>query len=372
MGTTRQTALYDRHVALGGRLVEFSGWQLPVQYQGIIAEHKAGRRQAAVFDTSHMGQLYIEGPAAGAALARVCTQNAADLAVGKCGYGFLLNASGGVIDDTILMRLDEQRFLLVVNAGTRGEDAEWLASHLPGDLPVRDALAEGWGKIDVQGPDAHAVLAPLVGEALAKLKYFRVAEMTCLGRPCVISRTGYTGELGYELMAAGEDLLAIFDELMAGGRVTPAGLGARDSLRLEMGMPLYGHELNPQTTPLEADLGRFVDTEREFIGAAALRQQAESGIARKLVGLAAETRRRAAEGDPITCDGRDVGVVTSSAFSPSLETSIAMGYVATDVAEIGQTLAIGTARKELPVRVTERPFYTQGTCRTSVTPRENA
>jgi len=343
-------------------MVEFGGWVLPVQYEGVLAEHAACREAAVVFDTSHMGQFVITGPRAAEELAAVCTQDAASLRVGRCRYGFLLNKQGGVIDDTILMRLGDERLLLVVNAGTVGVDFAWLGEHLDAAELVNRS-AEGWAKIDLQGPKAFDVLACHVEGKLREMSYFAVAERTCAGRPCVISRTGYTGELGYEIMAAGDDTATVFAALLGDERVTPAGLGARDSLRLEMGYPLYGHELTTETTPVEADAMRFVDPNREFIGAAALRRALEAGPKRRLVAMRSQTRRRAQTDSAILASGDAVGAVTSAAFSPSLGVSIAMGYVRTEHAAVGKPLTIRTTRAELPVETVDTPFYRNGTCR---------
>lgn len=360
----KKTVLHDYHVRLGGRIVDFHGWLLPVQYQGVLGEHRHCRAAASLFDTSHMGQFLLTGAGAAGPIGRVATQDAAAMAVGACRYGFLLTESGGVLDDTILMRLGEEEFLMVVNAGTLAGDLDWLAKHLPGGVALENLSDQGWGKIDLQGPASLDVLAPLCDAGLAGLTYFTACRSQCCARDCIISRTGYTGELGYEIMAAGSDLAAIFEPLAATAPVMPAGLGARDSLRLEMCYPLYGNELDEATSPIEAALGGFVDVARDFIGAAALRLAAEAGPARTLAALRADSRRRAAAGDEIVLDGRDVGTVTSAAFAPSLDVSIAMGFVDPEAGAPGTTLVIRTARAELPVNVCEKPLYREGTCRT--------
>ena len=360
----RETALYDRHVALGGRLVEFGGWTLPVQYEGVLSEHRRCRSSAVVFDTSHMGQFLFRGPEAARQLGWIGTQDAEALAVGRCRYGFLLNEGAGVLDDTILMRLGPEELLLVVNAGTAEGDLRWITGHLGPGVEMENRLADGWGKIDLQGPAAARALGPLVDVDLRALGYFGVSRAVCCGRRCVLSRTGYTGELGYEIMAPGEELGTIFDRLLADEAVGPAGLGARDSLRLEMGYPLYGHELSTEHDPIEADLAGFARPEREFIGAARLRELAGGPPTRKLVAFRAGSRRRANPRDAILAEGRTVGAVTSGAFSPSLEVSIGMGYVELASADAGRGLVVDTGRAELPVVVAEKPLYGGGTCRT--------
>jgi len=363
-----KTALYDRHERLGGKMVDFAGWLLPVQYESILGEHEHCRGSAVVFDTSHMGQFYFTGPGAGEQLGKLCTQDPAALKVGRCKYGFLLNEIGGVLDDTILMRLGGQQYLLVVNAGTLDGDLEWIQHHMSGAAGVElvNRSAAGWGKLDLQGPRSAEVLAPLVDIDLHKLGYFGVTEATCRGRRLVLSRTGYTGELGYEIMAPADDLVCMFDRLMASAIVRPAGLGARDSLRLEMCYPLYGHELSPLRTPIEADLGGFVKPQREFIGAEALREQLAAGTMQKLVAFRSDSRRRANPENPIFCADRAIGRVTSAAFSPSLKVSVGMGYVDMAFCRLGQELVVDTDRVELPVVVCEKPLYAGGTCRASV------
>jgi aminomethyltransferase len=364
-GMAKQTALHDRHVALGGRMVDFGGWRLPVQFEGVLAEHRQCRTSAVVFDTSHMGQFVLRGPDAAERLGRVCTQDAEALPVGRCRYGFLLNEDAGVLDDTILMRLGEEELLLVVNAATAEADRRWLEARLGGDVELVDRSAAGWGKVDLQGPASARVLAGQVEIDLAAMAYFSVVGGRCCGRECVVSRTGYTGELGYEIMAAAGDLGAIFDELLSNPAVKPAGLGARDSLRLEMGYPLYGHELSVEHNPIEAGLSAFAAGGRDFIGSARLRELEQAGPTRRLAAYRARSRRRTNSGNEIRCDGRAVGAVTSGAFAPSLDVSIGMGYVELDFAEAGRELVVDTGRCELAVTVSERPLYRDGTCRTN-------
>jgi aminomethyltransferase len=364
----QRTPLYDRHERLGGRIVDFAGWLLPVQYESILGEHEHCRAAAVVFDTTHMGQFFFTGPAAGERLGKLCTQDPAALKIGRCKYGFLLNEAGGVIDDTILMRLGGEKYLLVVNAGTLEGDLAWIQSHIAGAAGIElvNRSAGGWGKLDLQGPRSAEVLAPMVDIDLHKLGYFGVTEATCRGRRLVVSRTGYTGELGYEIMAPADDLACMFDRLMESPVVRPAGLGARDSLRLEMCYPLYGHELSTSRTPVEADLAGFVKLDRDFIGAETLREQAAVGTKQKLVAFRSDSRRRANPADPIICGGRTVGAATSAAFSPSLKVSVGMGYVDSEFCRPGQELVVSTGKVELPVAVREKPLYAGGTCRASV------
>jgi aminomethyltransferase len=355
--------LHDRHVSLGGRIVDFHGWLLPVQYDGVLAEHRHCRSAASLFDTSHMGQILIVAPDPNA-ISRVLTQDAGKLTVGRGKYGFLLNERGGIIDDTVLIRLGDDEFFLVVNAGTQQEDLDWLKDNLSGSAEATSRSAEGWSKIDLQGPQAAAVLAPLTDAGLVGLGYFRATKATVCGQGCILSRTGYTGELGYEMFAPGDSIVRMFDDILADERVRPAGLGARDSLRLEMCYPLHGEDIDAGTNPVEADLGFALKSSVEYIGAKAVAQAAERGPARGLAAFASRTRRRFAHGDKITSGGREVGTVTSGAFSPSLEVSIGMGYVEPALAQAGTELLVETERASIPVTVADKPLYKHGTCRT--------
>lgn len=343
-------------------MVDFHGWMLPVQYEGILAEHNHCRSSACLFDTSHMGQLIIAAPEP-AAISRVTTQDAEALAVGQGKYGFLLNDDGGIIDDTILMRLSDSRFMLVVNAATAAGDFRWVSEHLAGAAQVTDQSAAGWGKIDLQGPAAAKALGPQTDVDLGRLGYFRVTQGKVCGADSILSRTGYTGELGYEIYAPSESIERIFELLAADPLVAPAGLGARDSLRLEMCYPLHGQDIGPEVDPLTAGLGDFVKARHDYIGAAAIGRIVAAGPQQKLVAFVVAGRRRAETGNEILCGGQAVGQVTSGAFSPSLNVSIGMGYVPADLAQVGREITIRTARAELHATLAQRPIYKQGTCR---------
>ena len=361
----KRTVLYDQHVKLSGRIVDFSGWELPVQYEGVLAEHRHTRSVVSAFDCSHMGQFLISGPDAAVKIARVTTQNAESLKVGKCRYGFLLNEDAGVLDDTILMRLGEDEFLLVVNAGTLEGDLAWVKAKLASDLELRNLSGEGWNKVDLQGPEAFNVLSPNV-DGLAEMSYFSVRRAKCFGRDCTISRTGYTGELGYEIMAPAEDLLAIFEQLLQDESVKPAGLGARDSLRLEMSYPLYGHELSTGLNPVEADLMVFMKSKQDYLGSAKIRELVEQGPAKKLIAYTAASKRKSNPGNEVIHEGQVVGEVTSGGFAPSLEISIGFAYVKTALSAPGTELAVNLGRAELPITVCEKPLYKTASCRANV------
>jgi len=341
-------------------MVEFAGWSLPVQFAGVLDEHNHTRSAASLFDCSHMGRLRITGPGSAEALDAAITQHASALKVGRGKYGFVLNDAGGVIDDTILMRLAEDDFLLVVNAATAESDQAELTRRLAGQAEL---TAETGAKIDLQGPASRTVLREMLGESIDALRYFSCAVMEIESARVVVSRTGYTGELGYELFAPAEVGLSLARRLLADGRVAPAGLGARDSLRLEMGYPLYGHELSESITPLEAGLGAMLDLTRDYSGAAALREQASAGPKRLLVALRTHQRRQIKPGHVVRIDGEPLGEVSSGVFSPSLGEAVGLAFIAADRSQVGLACVVDTGRAEIEAEITELPFYRQGSCR---------
>ena len=360
---TQKTSLHDIHQSLGARLVDFAGWELPVQYQGILAEHKHCRTATALFDTCHMGQMLITGPNAAKAISGAITQDAQKLPVGRCKYGFILNEAGGVIDDQILMRLSEDEFFLVVNAATAGHDHEIIAERL-GNEGVQMRPSDNWGKLDVQGPTSLSVLAPFCEHDITEMKYFSVVRTKILGHDCILSRTGYTGELGWEIYISNEVLPELFSKLLENPEVKPAGLGARDSLRLEMAMALYGHELAEDINPLEASMDFFIDLDREYVGVQGLRDAGKP--TRKLVNLTTAQRRRFNTGDKIFAGEKEIGEITSGVFAPSLSYAIGMGFVEIDHSEPGTELIIRTAKANIAATITTGPFYKEGTARKKI------
>jgi aminomethyltransferase len=356
----RTTPLVASHQAAGGRMVPFAGWLMPVQYPtGIVAEHLHTRQQASLFDCSHMGQFRLRGHDLPAVLDRLLPRPVADQPLGTCRYNFLLADDGTVVDDIVVYRVDHDHYYLVVNAGTRLGDAAYLRAALPPHIAFADE-SDATAKLDLQGPAARTVLAQLGLLAERLPRYFRFCETTLAGIPLLLSRTGYTGELGYELYCAADRAVELWQLLLAQAPVRPAGLGARDTLRLEMGYPLYGHELHRQTTPVAAGFGHLLKLERDFPGAAALRQPPPQ----RLVGIRLQSRRVARETTPVHLpDGTSVGMVTSGSYSPSLQTAIAMAYVAVAHTAPGTLLHLGTAKATLPGTVVPLPFYTQGTAR---------
>jgi len=364
---SRATPLADRHRALGARMIDFAGWEMPVQYEGIIEEHRAVREAAGLFDLSHMGELWIEGPAAGEALSFALVSDPAGLVPGRAHYSMLCTADGGVVDDLIVYRLPDvamsRRYLVVANAANTDVDREALAERVTGhDAVLTDRSAET-ALIAIQGPRTAAILQPLVTLPLAALRYYAIVEGAVAGEPALIARTGYTGEDGFELFVAADAAGRIWDALLAAGHraaLRPVGLGARDTLRLEAGMPLYGNELDRTTNPYEAGLGRVVKLDKagDFVGREALGAVAAKGPVRQLVGMTVVGRGIARHGHRILDEaGRPIGGVTSGTMSPTLGRPIAMGYVPSAAAEPGTMLGVDIRGSSVAAEVVTLPFY---------------
>ncbi len=362
-----RTPLFDLHCSLGARMAPFAGWDMPIQYAGILAEHHHTRQEASVFDTCHMGEFDLRGPAAEADLERLVSLNVATIPVGRCRYGYLLNERGGVIDDLTVYRRPHGAFLVVVNAGTRQRNAEWMRAHLSGGTHFTD-LSDELAKLDVQGPHAKAAIEAAMGEALPDLRYFSFAEQEWGGVLCTISRTGYTGEWGYEFYFPAEDAVRIWEQLTAPGWIKPAGLGARDTLRLEVGYPLNGHEFSEDATPAAVSRGQFIDLGKEFIGRAAVQRDLENGPEHLLVGLRLAGKRAARAGDAVRLGDASIGTVSSGSLAPSLGCAVAMAFVARGHAQPGTALAVESRGALLPAEVVEMPFYREGTARLKTPP----
>ena len=357
-----QTPLTETHRALGGRLIEFGGWLMPVQYGSIVEEHRTVRGRAGLFDLSHMGELYVEGPEAGAALAAALVSDPPSLAIGRAHYSMICMPDGGIIDDLIVYRLGDARFLVIANAGNAAIVSDALAERLAGFRAVLDDRSLAMGMLAVQGPLAAEILAPLTDVDLAGVRYYAAAEGTVAGIGALVARTGYTGEDGFEIFVETAQTTALWevllDAVLARGGL-PIGLGARDTLRLEAGMPLYGNELDLDTDPYEAGLGRVVKLTKpaDFIGRSALERASLDGPSRRLVGLVVEGRGIARHGYPVWSGERRTGVVTSGTQSPTLGVPIAMAYVAPGDAEPGTVVDIEIRDARVPARVVTLPFY---------------
>ncbi len=350
----RKTPLHSRHKALGARMVEFAGWEMPVQYRGIQVEHEAVRSKAGLFDVSHMGEIDVSGPGAPAFCQRLTTNDVDRLEPSQAQYTLMLNERAGIIDDLVLFRLQADRYLLCVNAARRAVDFAWLADHAGGDVAVRDA-SDDYALLALQGPAAEAVLQPLTPLVLSDLKPFHFVTGAVVGADCIVSRTGYTGEDGFELYCGAGGGARLWDALMDSGEVEPAGLGARDTLRLEKGFSLYGHELDEDTTPMEARLGWVTKLDKgPFIGSEVLSRK--EPVQRRLVGLEMEEAGIAREGYPIFQGDREVGRVTSGTRSPTLGKAIALGYVAADAAARGTEVRVEIRRRRVRGRIVRVPF----------------
>lgn len=358
-----RTPLHAAHLAAGAKMVPFGGWDMPVQYSSILAEVRVVRTASGIFDVSHMGRLYISGPDAGAFLDWVVTGGASTLAMGRARYSLVCNESGGVIDDTVYYRLAEDEYLLVCNAGNRTAVVSWfhrwIKERFPHTCSMDDRTAST-ALLAFQGPQTPKVIDRLCqlddGQSPSSLRYFSWGQGTFLGKPAFVSRTGYTGEDGFEIGVDAGDAVLVWSSLVDQGAV-PCGLGARDVLRLEAGLPLHGHELNATITPLEGGLERFVRFDKEYIGSEALLNQRDHGVVRKLVGLKLPGRSAPRAGYRILDQGKEVGKVTSGSFSPTLDMSIAMGYVLVRHAVSGHELLVEIRERLASSEVVSLPFY---------------
>lgn len=359
--TLLETPLASWHIAHGAKMAPFAGWNMPIQYPGgIIAEHLHTREKAGLFDICHMGEFILDGKDAAESLSRAVTHNLATLKPGRCRYGFLLNENGGIIDDLIVYRLAEERFMLVVNASCRERDLAALKERVGSSLVLED-VSDATGKLDLQGPQAFDVLEALLPGSWRRLPYFGfTAEAEFDGASILVSRTGYTGELGVEIYCPSDKALKLWELLLTDERVKPVGLGARDTLRLEMGLPLNGQDLDGNHTPAEAGYGGMLTSQAEYVG------KAEAHTVReKLTALVIEGRRSARHHDAVLLDGREVGVVTSGSFGPSVGCALVFAYIAADAAG-AEAYTIRAAKTELQAKVVALPFYKEGTARATL------
>lgn len=368
-----RTALYDAHVTAGGRMVSFAGWELPVRYSDVADEHRAVRTAAGLFDVSHMGEVRVSGSDAEAFLDHLTPNHVAKLAVGRAHYSGLLTERGTYIDDILIYRLASDDFLIVLNASNVEKDIAWIEKQAELYAQRKGAQQQGssdcqvenvsdqYALMALQGPAASQILAPHTDVTLDDLRYYGFARGTAFGVDAIVSRTGYTGEDGFELYLAPAEAPGVWGQLIAAGApdgLVPAGLGARDTLRLEAGMALYGHEIDDSRTPYDAGLGWVVKMAKGgFIGREHLVVQKAAGTAVKLVGFEVEGRGIAREGASVMVDGKSVGEVTSGTFAPTLEKAIGTAYVPARLAEPGTELALQVRRRTLPARIVPMPFY---------------
>jgi aminomethyltransferase len=357
----QRTPLFDTHVRSGARMVDFAGWEMPVQYSGLLEEHEAVRTRAGLFDVSHMGEVVFRGPDALASLNRIFTNDLGKVVDGQAQYGCLCREDGGIVDDVVVYRRSATDLLVCVNAGNRGKDHEWLRDHAGATRVANES--DDWAQLALQGPSAAAILQALTKVDLSALRSFRFVDGDAAGIRCTIARTGYTGEDGFELFCRPDAAPRLWEALLAAGApagILPAGLGARDTLRLEMAYRLYGSDMDDTTTPLEAGLGWVVKLDKgEFVGRDALLRQKEAGVPRKLVGFVLTDPGIARHGHDVLRDGAKVGVVTSGTRSPTLRTSIGLAYVPPALAAEGSTFAVDIRGRAAAARVVKTPFHTR-------------
>ncbi len=359
----KKTPLYDRHIALGATMTEFGGWAMPVQYTTVMDEHRNTRTIAGLFDVCHMGELDVKGPQALDLLQWVMSRNLATQQTGEMKLSAITNEKGGIIDDVTIYKKGDDHYMVVTNAATKDSDLEWIlkAKQQKGfsGADVKD-LSDEIGKVDIQGPMAQTILSEIVEGDLAALRFYHAMDTRVAGMPALVSRSGYTGEDGFEVYATTNRIIEIWDLLLRIGDphgIKPAGLGARDTLRLEAGMMLFGHEMCQTVTPYEVVYGWITDLDKEFIGRDALKKQKEEGVRRKLVGFELIDRGIARHGYPVIAGGERIGDVTSGTFSPTLGRAIGLAFVPVKFMKPGTELEIEIRGQTVKAKVVQLPFY---------------
>ena len=366
MTELKRTPLYDTHVALGARMVEFGGWEMPVQYSGILEEHHAVRNAAGLFDIDHMGQFDVTGPDALAFLQHMLSADLSKMVLNQATYAILCYPDGTVVDDTFVYKLagatksSKPRYMVVVNASNREKDYRWMDAHRSGFKVKMEDVSAKYYMLAFQGPKAEQVLQKLEPFDLGKIKYHYAREFGTAKQRGLLARTGYTGEDGFELFVPVNQGKHVWDAILEAGQsegVKPIGLGARDSLRFEAKMSLYGHEIDAHTTPLEAGLGWALDLTKDFVGRDSLLKLKLEGLTRKLVGFEMVDRGIARKDYAICKDGQTIGVVTTGMYSPTLEKNLGLGFVAPQHAPVGTEFQVIVRGKPLLARVVKTPFY---------------
>ena len=355
MDRLKKTSLFEEHESLNAKIISFAGWSMPLFYTSILDEHSHTRKNVSIFDTSHMGEFVFKGDIAESGIDSVFTQSAGSIPTGASKYGFILNKDGGIVDDLIVFKIAKDELMLVVNAATSENDFKVIKDRLKSgnfsDVSFETA------KLDIQGPLAMDVMEDVLDTKM-NLEYFKFGQFNILGENCIISRTGYTGELGYEIFTSRSTAIKLWNKFIADERVKPAGLGARDILRLEMGYSLYGSDLDEKRTPLEAGLEMFVDFEKKFTGRDALLKIKEEGLKEIKIAFIVNSRQSPRQGNKIFFDNRQIGLVTSGGFSPSLEKGIGLGYVESGLVGVGSAIEIqGGGGWKLLAEIVKLPFY---------------
>ncbi len=360
----KRTPLYEAHKALGGKIVPFAGWELPVQYSGVIAEHAAVRERAGLFDVSHMGEIVVTGTQAQAALQSMTCNDLGALTDGKALYSAIINEKGGVVDDIIIYRYTSERFFLCVNASNTDKDFDWFIKHNKfQDAEFLDRSKE-IGQIALQGPKSQAILQKVPGgEKVGDLKYFHFVEATIVGVKVIVARTGYTGEDGFEIFIPIAQTEKVWNALLEHGKaegLIPCGLGARDSLRLEACYPLHGHELSDEISAIESGLGWIVKPDAgEFIGRPILVEQKKNGAPRSLVGIFLDDPGISRQGDKVFQEGKEIGVVTSGTKTPTVNRALALALIESGAKAEGTKLEVEVRGKRLAAHIVKRPFYSR-------------
>ncbi len=357
----KTTPLYEKHLELSGKIIDFSGWALPVEYSGILSEHEAVRTKSGLFDVSHMGEITVKGEEAEKFLQMIVTNDVSVLTDGQIAYTTMCYPTGGVVDDLLVYKNSDEDFLLVVNASNTDKDFEWLESHISGKVEVKN-VSPFYAQLALQGPKAQTILQKFVKEELNDLKFYHFkSNMDVGGISVLVSRTGYTGEDGFELYFASEDGPQMWDMLLETGKdegLVPAGLGSRDTLRFEAGLPLYGQEIDKDITPLEAGLGFCVKLAKDdFIGKEALVKQKSEGLKRKSVGFEMIDRGIPRSHYDVYADGKKVGYVTTGSYSPTLKKNIGLALIDADYTKEGTEIEILIRGKNLKAQIIKKPFY---------------
>ena len=350
----KRTCLYDKHVALGALISPFGGFDMPIQYSGIVDEHQAVRNACGVFDVSHMGEVTVKGPDAERYVNHIFTNDVKDMAIGKILYGMMLYADGGTVDDLLVYKMGDNDFFIVINAANIDKDWAWMTENAKGfDIDMRN-VSDYYGQLAVQGPQAEAVVEKVLGYECADLTFYTVKTIGDI----IVSRTGYTGEDGFEIYGSHEQIREAWDKLMASGECKPCGLGCRDTLRFEVGLPLYGDELSADISPIMAGLGFFCKLDKEeFIGRDALIKQKAEGVARKLVCIELSDKAIPRHGYAVVKDGETVGEVTTGYHTISTDKSVCMALVDSQYAKLGTELEIKIRKKTFPGVVVKKKFY---------------
>ena len=353
----KKTCLFDRHVALGATMSPFGGFDMPIQYTSIIEEHEAVRKQCGVFDVSHMGEVLVKGKEATSFINHIFTNDVQNLAVGKVMYGMMCYDDGGTVDDTCICRLAEEEFLMTINAANIDKDIDWIKTNAKGYNVDIEHLSDYYGQLAIQGPDSEAIVNEVLGIPCQDLHFYEVKTIHKNDEEIIISRTGYTGEDGFELYGSYKFIISQWDKLMASGRCKPCGLGCRDTLRFEVGLPLYGNELSSEISPIMAGLGMFVKLEKsEFIGREALIRQKAEGVAKRLRGIELDDNAIPRHGYNILQNGTIIGQVTTGYRLISTNKSCAVALVDASL-KLGDRVEIQIRKKTFPSTIVKKKFY---------------